>query len=76
MISSLKNQQSVDYDYKQGIFYKLFKNNIKISVIESERQIRTLSHNTNNFDIILILSNRNTDNILNNIKMDKRKLKK
>ena len=42
---------------KLGIFYKLFKNNIKISVIESERQIRHYL-NTNKFDIILILSNK------------------
>jgi len=39
------------------------KNNIKINVIESEAQIRDYLHNKGKFDIILILSNKNTENI-------------
>ena len=44
------------------------KNNIKINVIETEAQIGDYLHNENNFDIILILSNRNTENILRYIR--------
>ena len=47
---------------------RLLKNNIKINVIETEAQIRDYLHNEHNFDIILILSNRNTENILRYIR--------
>ncbi len=67
LISSLNKSNKVLIMTKLGIFYKLFKNNIKISVIESERQIRHYL-NTNKFDIILILSNKSTEKIITSIK--------
>ena len=43
-------------------------NNIKINVIETEAQIREYLDRENNFDIVLVISNRNTENILRYIK--------
>ena len=47
---------------------RLMGNNIKINVIETEAQIRDYLDKENNFDIVLVLSNRNTENILRYIK--------
>ena len=47
---------------------RLIGNNIKINVIETEAQIREYLDKENNFDIILVLSNRNTENIFRYIK--------
>ena len=49
-------------------FKKLKINNIKISVIESEAHIRHYLSRHKGIDIILILSNKNTTNIINIIK--------
>ena len=46
---------------------RLMGNNIKINVIETEAQIREYLDKENNFDIVLV-SNRNTENILRYIK--------
>ena len=43
-------------------------NNIKINVIETEAQIREYLDKEKNFDIILVLSNKNTEKILRYIK--------
>ena len=47
---------------------RLMGNNIKINVIETEAQIREYLDKESNFDIVLVLSNRNTENILRYIK--------
>ena len=47
---------------------RLIGNNIKINVIETEAQIREYLDKENKFDIILVLSNRNTENIFRYIK--------
>ena len=47
---------------------RLIGNNIKINVIETEAQIREYLDKENNFDIILVLSNGNTENIFRYIK--------
>ena len=46
----------------------LIGNNIKINVIETEAQIREYLDKEIKFDIVLVLSNRNTENILRYIK--------
>ena len=62
--SSLKKSDKTIVLTQLKSLKKQLKNNIKINVIETEAQIRDYLHNENNFDIILILSNRNTENIL------------
>jgi hypothetical protein len=47
---------------------KLLENNIKISVIESESQIGHYLQNNNDYDNILILSNKSTKDIIKSIK--------
>ncbi len=47
---------------------KYFSNNIKINVIECESQIGDYLFNINKFDNILILSNKNTKNVIKYIK--------
>ena len=68
LISSLKRSNSVLVITKQKDLKTTFKNNIKISVIESVAQIGQYLGSDSNFDLVLILSNRNTDIILNNIR--------
>ena len=48
--------------------FSIVDDNIKINVIETEAQIREYLDKENNFDIVLVLSNRNTENILRYIK--------
>ena len=62
--SSLKESDKAIVLTELKSLKKQLKNNIKINVIETEAQIRDYLHNEHNFDIILILSNRNTENII------------
>ena len=66
--SALKKSDKTLVLTKLNSLKRQLKNNIKINVIETEAQIRDYLHNENNFDIILILSNRNTENILRYIR--------
>ena len=54
--------------YKNGIPKNIFKNNIKINVIECKSQISDYLLNNIYFDTILILSNKNTKDIIEYIK--------
>lgn len=68
LVSSLNKSNKVLIISKMSQFKKLKANNIKISVIESETLIRHYLNRQNSIDIILILSNKNTTNIINSIK--------
>ena len=68
LISSLNKSNKVLIISKMSQFKKLKVNNIKISVIESESHIRHYLNRQKGIDIILILSNKNTTNIINSIK--------
>ena len=68
LISSLNKSNKVLIVSKMSQFKKLKVNIIKISVIESEADIRHYLNRQKGIDIILILSNKNTSNIINIIK--------
>ncbi len=66
--SSLKRSDKTIVITQLKPLKRRLKNNIKINVIETEAQIGDYLHNEENFDIILILSNRNTENIVRYIR--------
>ncbi len=68
LVPSLKKSDKALVLTKLKSLKRLIGKNIKISVIETEAQIREYLDRENNFDIILVLSNRNTENILRYIK--------
>ena len=68
LISSLQRSNSVLVITKQKDLKTILKNNIKISVIESEAQIGQYLEKDSIFDLVLILSNRNTDTILSKVR--------
>ena len=68
LVPSLKKSDRVLVLTRFKPLKRLMGNNIKINVIETEAQIREYLDKENNFDIVLVLSNRNTENILRYIK--------
>ena len=68
LVSSLKSSNNVLVITKSRRLKKLFQNNIKINVIECESQIGDYLISNNCFDSILILSNKNTKDIIEYIK--------
>ncbi|MCH1416695.1 MAG: hypothetical protein L7V30_04195, partial [Gammaproteobacteria bacterium] len=66
--SSLKHSNFVLVITHNKKLLKYFSNNIKINVIECESQIGDYLSNISKFDNILILSNKNTKNIIKYIK--------
>ena len=68
LASSLKGSTNVLIVTKSRRLKKLFRNNIKINVIESKTQISDYLLNNNCFDNVLILSNKNTKDIIKYIK--------
>ena len=68
LVPSLKESDRALVLTKFKSLKRLIGNNIKINVIETEAQIREYLDKENNFDIVLVLSNRNTKNILRYIK--------
>ena len=68
LVPSLKKSDRVLVLTRFKPLKRLIGNNIKINVIETEAQIREYLDKENNFDIVLVLSNRNTENILRYIK--------
>ena len=68
LASSLNSSNSVLIITKSKRLKKLFRNNIKINVIESKSQIGDYLISNNCFDNILILSNKNTKDIIEYIK--------
>ena len=68
LVPSLKKSDRVLVLTRFKPLKRLIGNNIKINVIETEAQIREYLEEENNFDIVLVLSNRNTENILRYIK--------
>ena len=68
LMSSLKRSDKVIVLTKKREIKNILRNNIKINVIESESQIRDYLVSGDIFDIILILSNKNTENIIKHIK--------
>jgi len=68
LMSSLKGSKKVLIITKSKRLKKLFQNNIKINVIECKSQIRDYLLSNDNFDNILILSNKNTKDIIEYIK--------
>ena len=68
LMSSLKRSDKVIVLTKKREIKNTLRNNIKINVIESESQIRDYLVSGDIFDIILILSNKNTENIIKHIK--------
>ncbi len=63
LINSLRKSNNVLIITKITGFKSLCKNNNKINVIESESQIGQYLNINNNIDVILILSNKNTDDV-------------
>ena len=68
LASSFKGSKNVLIITKSRRLKKLFKNNIIINVIECESQIGDYLLSNNYFDNILILSNKNTKDIIEYIK--------
>jgi UDP-N-acetylmuramate: L-alanyl-gamma-D-glutamyl-meso-diaminopimelate ligase len=68
LASSLKGSRNVLIITKSRRLKKLFQNNIKINVIESKSQISDYLLINNCFDNVLILSNKNTKDIIKYIK--------
>ena len=68
LVPSLKKSDRAIVLTKGKALKRLVGNNIKINVIETEPQIRHYLDKESIFDIILVLSNRNTENILRYIK--------
>ena len=68
LVPSLKESDRALVLTKFKSLKRLIGNNIKINVIETEAQIREYLDRENNFDVVLVLSNRNTKNILRYIK--------
>ena len=68
LLSSLNKSKDVLVVTKSERLKKLLENNIKISVIESESQIGHYLQNNNEYDNILILSNKSTKDIIKSIK--------
>ena len=68
LASSLKGSKNVLIITKSRRLKKLFQNNIKINVIECKSQIGDYLLSNNCFDNILILSNKNTKDIIEYIK--------
>ena len=68
LASSLNSSNSVLIITKSKRLKKLFRNNIKINVIECKSQIGDYLTSNNCFDNILILSNKNTKDIIEYIK--------
>ena len=68
LVPSLKKSDRVLVLTRFKPLKRLIGNNIKINVIETEAQIREYLDKENNFDIVLVLSNRDTGNILRYIK--------
>ena len=68
LMSSLKRSDKVIVLTKKREIKNILRNNIKINVIESESQIRDYLVSGDIFDIILVLSNKNTENIIKHIK--------
>jgi UDP-N-acetylmuramate: L-alanyl-gamma-D-glutamyl-meso-diaminopimelate ligase len=66
--SSLKHSNFVLVITHNKKLLKYFSNNIKINVIECESQIGDYLSNISKFDSILILSNKNTKNVIKYIK--------
>jgi len=66
--SSLKHSNFVLVITHNKKLLKYFSNNIKINVIEYESQIGDYLSNVSKFDNILILSNKNTKNVIKYIK--------
>ncbi|MBL6818826.1 MAG: UDP-N-acetylmuramate:L-alanyl-gamma-D-glutamyl-meso-diaminopimelate ligase [Gammaproteobacteria bacterium] len=66
--SSLKHSNFVLVITHNKKLLKYFSNNIKINVIECESQIGDYLSNISKFDNILILSNKNTKNVIKYIK--------
>ena len=70
LLSSLSKSKFVLVITKSRRLKKLLQNNIKISVIESKSQIGHYLQNNNNYDNILILSNKSTKDIIEYIRND------
>jgi UDP-N-acetylmuramate: L-alanyl-gamma-D-glutamyl-meso-diaminopimelate ligase len=68
LVSSLKHSNFVLVITSNKKLLKYFSNNIKINVIECESQIGDYLSNISKFDNILILSNKNTKNVIKYIK--------
>ena len=68
LLSSLNKSREVLIVTKSKRLKKLFENNIKISVIESKSQIGHYLQNNNEYDNILILSNKSTKDIIKSIR--------
>ena len=68
LLSSLNKSKDVLIVTKSKRLKKLVENNIKISVIESKSQIGHYLQNNNKYDNILILSNKNTEDIIKSIR--------
>ena len=63
LMPSLHKSDVVLIITKNRMFKSLARNNNKINVIESEVQIGQYLKHIKNLDIILILSNKNTNNV-------------
>ena len=70
LLSSLNKSKKVLIVTKSKRLKKLVENNIKISVIESKLQIGHYLQNNNNYDNILILSNKSTKDIIEHIRYE------
>ena len=68
LLMSLKKSNSVLIITNNNKLKRYFSNNIKINVIECESQIGQYLSNEKKFDNILILSNKNTKNVIKYIK--------
>ena len=68
LLSSLNKSKEVLIVTKSKRLKKLVENNIKISVIESKSQIGHYLQKNNEYDNILILSNKNTKDIIKSIR--------
>ena len=68
LLSSLNKSKSVLIVTKSKRLKKLLENNIKINIIESKSQIGQYLQTNNDYDNILILSNKNTEDIIKSIR--------
>ena len=68
LLSSLSKSKDVLIVTKSERLKKLVENNIKINVIESKSQIGHYLQTNNAYDNILILSNKNTKDIIKSIR--------
>ena len=68
LLSSLNKSKDVLVVTKSKRLKKLLENNIKINVIESESEIGHYLQTSNTYDNILILSNKNTEDIIKSIR--------